>query len=262
MVSPIGRAAEVYRNEGGKQLSAKALRSLRRRAALTYWRARGKRTFEIDGAQATFSTRGRAARSLRIFDRGEREMARDLLSELDEDDVFWDIGAHIGFHSCLGGQRAAEVNAFEPTPNAAERATDHLATNGVEASVHKCALWDTNETLTLDHQSAATGGSGSVTVSARRGDDIASDGVSPPNVVKIDVEGAEPRVVDGMAETLADEECRAVYCEVHRPAETRPSVVDHGSSVDEFCQSLRELGFTVETIADRGLDLHIKAHRN
>ncbi|AHG01092.1 hypothetical protein HALLA_16225 [Halostagnicola larsenii XH-48] len=257
MVTPINRAVDIYRDDGITALSIKALRSLRGRATLAYWRFRGSRTFEFDGVEATFDTQGRAARSLQIFDSGERKMVRDLLSELEEDDVFWDIGAHIGFHSSFAGQRARRVEAFEPTPGTARQAGKHLERNGVDATVHEYAMWDADETLTLDPDSAATDGE-SVTVPAHRGDTLVDDGLAQPNVVKIDVEGAEPRVVDGMAETLADDRCRTVYCEIHRPAETRPSVEDHGSSVEQFLESLRDLGFTVETIEDRGLDLHVK----
>ncbi len=265
MATPLHRAVDVYRDDGITTLSAKTVRSLRRRATLAYWRLRGSRTFEFVDTAATFDTRGRAARSLQIFDSGERKMVQDLLSELESDDTLWDIGAHIGFHSSLAGQRIDRVEAFEPTPGTAGKARDHLERNGVDATVHEYALWDADEELTLDHKSAATGGTGSVTVPAYRGDSLVDDGFPQPNVVKIDVEGAEPRVVDGMAETLRDERCRTVYCEVHRPAvgdteaDTRPSVEDHGSSVSEFLESIRDLGFRVETIEDRGLDIHIKA---
>ncbi|SFS46876.1 FkbM family methyltransferase [Halostagnicola kamekurae] len=258
MASPIHRAVDTYRNDGLAALSATAFRSLRRRAATAYWRARKSRTFEIDGVEATFDTRGRAARSLRIFDRGERIMVRDLLSELEASDVFWDVGAHIGFHSSLAGQRARRVEAFEPTPHTVRQGRANLERNEVDGQVHECAVWDADETLTLDPDSSATGG-GAISVPARTGDGLVDEGLPQPTVAKIDVEGAEPRVVDGMAETLADDRCRIVYCEVHRPADTRPSVEDHGSSVDGFLESFRDLGFAVETLADRGPDFHVKA---
>ncbi|MFP8957198.1 FkbM family methyltransferase [Natrialbaceae archaeon A-CW3] len=251
---------EVYREEGANQLVSKSVGALQRYTTMAYWHGRGSRTFEIADETATFTTDGRAARSLQIFDEGEREMVRDLISNVDDDDVFWDIGAHIGFHSCLVGQRANRVEAFEPASVAAERCRKHVEVNDVDASVHECALWDTNEKLTLDSDSAATGEDGAITVPARKGDDLAGDETPQPNIVKIDVEGAEPRVIDGMEETLTDDQCRLVYCEVHRPAETRPSVEDHGATVEEFLDSLADLGFAVETVLDRGLDLHVKAY--
>ena len=255
----LHRAAEVFREEGANQLATKSLRALRRKTALTYWHTRGSRTFEIQDVTASFATDGRAARSLQIFDSGEREMVRDLIANVNEDDVFWDVGADLGFHSSLVGQCTNRVEAFEPRSIAAERARRHIAMNDVEASVHECALWDTNETLTPDSQSTATGGEGLATAPARRGDDLVDEGTPQPNVVKIDVEGAEPRVIEGMQETLTNDQCRLVYCEVHRPADTRSSVRDHGATVEEFLRSLSDLGFTVETIKDRGLDLHVKA---
>lgn len=252
------RAVGIYRDKGAIQLTRKALRSLRRRGSLLYWHSRGTRTFEIDGVEATFVTRGNVARSLQIFDEGEREMVRDLLRELRDDDVFWDVGAHIGFHSCFAAQRADRVEAFEPVPLSTKRLRENARKNGVDIGVHECALWDSNETLTLDDESASTGETGAITVPARRGDEFATD-VSPPTVVKIDVEGAEPRVVEGMKDLLSADRCRVVYCEVHRPADGRSSITDHGSSAEEFLESLADLGFSVDVIEDRGLDFHVKA---
>jgi hypothetical protein len=61
-------------------------------------------------------------------------------------------------------------------------------------------------------------------------------------VIKIDVEGGERAVLDGLRGTLADS-CRLVYCEVHAGAladrDVEPGAID---------RLLRDRGFTVETV--------------
>jgi len=84
-----------------------------------------------------------------------------------------------------------------------------------------------------------------------------------PNVVKIDVEGAEPLVIDGLEDALSFETCRLVYCEVHLPGvDKRPSIKDFGATTDELRDRFEELGFTVEILGDRsGDELFFKAQR-
>lgn len=43
-------------------------------------------------------------------------MAADLINELTSDDVFYDIGLHIGIYSCLAADKitSGEIILFEP----------------------------------------------------------------------------------------------------------------------------------------------------
>jgi FkbM family methyltransferase len=57
-------------------------------------------------------------------------------------------------------------------------------------------------------------GEGTKTVETVRGDSIISrEGLESPDVVKIDVEGAEGLVIAGMSNSLS--RCRRIYCEIH-----------------------------------------------
>lgn len=59
-------------------------------------------------------------------------------------------------------------------------------------------------------------GGGSTRVEVVRGDDLRQQhGLRVPSVLKIDVEGFEEDVVAGLAQTLADARCRAVFLEIH-----------------------------------------------
>ena len=55
-----------------------------------------------------------------------------------------------------------------------------------------------------------------IAVEMVRGDALANErGMSRPNFLKVDVEGSELDVFQGLGEVLADSGCRAVFCEVH-----------------------------------------------
>jgi hypothetical protein len=75
--------------------------------------------------------------------------------------------------------------------------------------------------------------------------------VPVPTVVKIDVEGAEVAVLDGLSGTLADGATRLVYCEIHRDQVADADVVDR----------LRPHGFEVETVYSRSNVAFVRAAR-
>ena len=70
----------------------------------------------------------------------------------------------------------------------------------------------TSPTNSLTHRS--TEGTKQV-VSVRSGDTLIREGLSAPNVLKIDTEGYEEDVLNGMRETLRSSSLRAVLIEVH-----------------------------------------------
>ena len=197
---------------------------------------------------------------------GERGIIEDIVANVEPDDVFYDVGANVGTHSCFVGQVASKVVAFEPHPPTARRLRENLELNGVRATVCERALSDHEGTaeLALPADSAGEVGTGefslrtadgpqeAVEVSVVVGDEfVAAEGLPTPDVAKIDVEGAEERVIGGLRETLAD--CRLVYCEVHH------EFVDVGDVVDR----LEAIGFACDTGLQRG-DSHtfVKARRD
>lgn len=76
-------------------------------------------------------------------------------------------------------------------------------------------------------------------------------------MVKIDVKGAEGLVIEGLSEVLSADECRLLYCEIHPPAQHRTGVTDYGYSVSDVLELIRELGFSIESINERGTDKHV-----
>lgn len=70
--------------------------------------------------------------------------------------------------------------------------------------------------------------------------------VPSPTVLKIDVEGAELDDLRGLDETLAGEDSRLLYIELHG------RIAEFGGSWEELREYLRERRFSIETITRRG----------
>jgi FkbM family methyltransferase len=184
----------------------------------------------------------------------EGPVIADLLSYVTDEDTFYDIGANVGTHSCFVGQSAKHVYAFEPHPETAERLRENLRSNDVPATVYQLALGDHEGTAELFRpadtaQQLGTGefsllesseSAASWSVDVIPGDVLVSrDQLPTPDVVKIDVEGAELQVIDGLADSLS--ETRVVYCEVH------PEHVAVAAVHDQF----DSLGFATELVGKR-----------
>lgn len=190
----------------------------------------------------------------------ERPIIADLLSRLEPDDVFYDIGAYIGSYTCLVAAALpdGEVVTFEPRASKAARIEANLVRNNLTADVRHEAL--SNEageaTMAIDGVAQlSTRGTEQVTLTT--GDSLVEQGeISPPTVVKLDVEGAELNTIRGLEATLSRPECRLVYCEVH------PTFLgEYDASEDEVRAALEECGFTVETMHDRGAEYFLRAEK-
>ena len=139
--------------------------------------------------------------------------------------TFVDVGANDGYFSLLASSLVGEsgkVIALEPTPDIAAELRANIHLNGFKnISVLERAASDVTGELTLTTPLGA--GSGMTTfrsvagrswrVKADRLDVLLSDS-PPPNVVKVDVEGAELKVLRGMEGLLKGEDAPHILCEV------------------------------------------------
>ncbi|WP_178915139.1 FkbM family methyltransferase [Natronomonas gomsonensis] len=175
----------------------------------------------------------------------ERPVARTIVEELNEDEVFWDVGANVGTFSCIAGDvlETGTVVAFEPYPPNVEQLERNLQRNGVPYAIEPRALSDTDDERTFfvmgteeagsregsieDSYAAATDAVRTITVETTTADRVVeADIYPPPNVVKIDVEGAAPAVLEGMDATLARPECRLLVVEPHDNEATIETVLE------------------------------------
>ncbi len=139
-----------------------------------------------------------------------------LVRSLRPGDVFYDIGAAAGFHSLLAARLVGEggaVYAFEPAPASADLVERNARANGA-GQIHllrkAVSAAGGRGLLLVDEQSnhsrlVSGEGPSVVQVELASIDDLVAAGeIRPPNVVKIDVEGAELDVLEGMQRTIAE----------------------------------------------------------
>ena len=148
------------------------------------------------------------------------------MGAIQPDDCVWDIGANVGFYTKLFSERVGpqgRVFAFEPSPANRGRLQD--AVKGLDnVVIVPVALSDASGTAVLrqgDDSLGATSrlldspvGAG-VEVQVKRGDDLTAEGVLPPTVIKVDTEGFEVEVLEGLTRVLASPRLRAAFVEVH-----------------------------------------------
>lgn len=217
--------------------------------------------------------------TIRRFKRGGDTIAV-LIEELDENDVFYDIGANTGLYTGFAAHICEQVVAFEPHPANVSELRKNAILNGPNVSVFEVALSDHSGSIGLytpevesshypERDSPGFGG-GTITEGAANtevktvpGDRlIAERDINPPNVVKIDVEGAEPLVIDGLSDALSNDRCRFVDCEVHRSTESPGSIADHNVTEAELFNRFEEFGFdSIEKVDDLGNTFVLRARR-
>lgn len=207
----------------------------------------------IDGASATFrvETYDEYCRVENVRDE-ERPVVQRLLRELESDDTFWDVGACTGTFSVLAADVVTEgsVVAFEPYPPNVASLRKNVAANDADVRIVEKALSDSAGEATFKAQYSLGEGTqeGSIeedyvdanhtmaTVSVERtpGEKLVGEGFEAPDVVKIDVEGHGPAVVEGMGDLLTPERCRTVIVEPHdNDDRLRRLLAERGYEFDE-----------------------------
>lgn len=184
----------------------------------------------------------------------EKDELSDLLSELKPADTFYDIGAHVGIYTCCTSQTISDgqVVAFEPVQINVERVHQNLQLNNASADIHSVALSDEAKQLELNVDSDSPGTIGhlrkntakaSSTISTVVGDEyIQENNIPLPNVIKMDVEGAECKVLRGLEGSL--DECRVIYSEVS------DALQKYGDSQKTLIELLRKNGFEIEYLCE------------
>lgn len=205
----------------------------------------------------------------------ETPEARWVRRLLRPGDHVLDVGANVGFFTLLAANRvgpAGRVLAFEPVPHNIAVLERNLALNGVTCvEVRPAAAGDHDGEISigLDHPDPnETGVSGHYTQGGSRDaitvPVITVDGTLPADaprlrLAKIDVEGAEPRVLAGMERTLHEHSPDALLMELN------PEALDRqGFTVDDMLGPLRGAGYELRGVTPLGRTggpVRVRAHR-
>jgi FkbM family methyltransferase len=207
----------------------------------------------------------------------EEELLEMFLAEINPGDTVFDIGANIGLYTlpaALKLRGTGSVYAFEPVPLWFQRLRENIQLNPLSSMsnvfTYNVGLSDKNEMCNLVIKEVQGSGMGSITakytnqphkdktavipVQLFRGDDfLLEKGIPGPNVVKIDVEGAELAVLQGLEKSLQYPGCRFILIEIHPALMTAP----HG----EVQKLLEKYGYHCQTSEQRRTEYHIVARR-
>jgi len=173
-------------------------------------------------------------------------------------DVVVDVGGHIGYYTLLAARAAGptgHVYAFEPERGNFALLAENVATNGYAdrvTAVNKAVMAENGELRIY----VSPDNAGDHHVYAVGDDDRPSYGIESValdsyfadrpdrtvNVIKMDVQGAEPAALRGMRGVLDANDNVLLFTEL-----APPSLRDAGSSPREY----------VEALADAGFDLHV-----
>lgn len=137
----------------------------------------------------------------------EPYMQEAISSLLRPDMIVYDVGSHAGFHTLFCARRARQTIAFEPHP--VNRASIQRQLNlNPELCVRLLpyALSDTNGPGALAEPAnpsmAFVSSDGEIPIELRTMDSLVAEGVPPPGLIKMDVEGHELSVLRGGTETI------------------------------------------------------------
>jgi FkbM family methyltransferase len=180
-------------------------------------------------------------------------------------DVVYDIGANVGAYSLIAAKLAdggAEVYAFEPSaPNFSDLCRN-VALNDAESSVVPLpiALWSRTGLVSFGYRSLDPGDA-SHTISESQGESsseseqrvlafglddlVALFGLPVPNLIKLDVDGPELKVLEGAVKTISHPSCREMMIEVDGLPED-PNVI-------AIAAQMARCGFRPAERHDRGL---------
>ena len=157
-----------------------------------------------------------------IRGRYETKVTTELVSRIDKETEFWEVGGGWGYHSLALAPLLSHATAFEANEQRAEQIILSAELNGYK---------------NVD------------VVQGLVGNDISLDNHSspkPPDIILLDVEGQELDVLEDSPETLAAEPLWVV--EIHEPGVPG---IHHGVSAESVFDIFEEHGYKVSKLSQR-----------
>lgn len=176
----------------------------------------------------------------------EADTIEKVLAEIKPGEVFYDIGSCVGLYALHAAILGCQVVAFEPDPAYRKRLIRNVHINrlGKKIRILKWAVSDQPSVVTLytdgvDGNSPSLrqiGSRGNVTVKTEAIDNLIHKGEIPtPDIIKLDIEGAEILALRGMKNLLTSQKSpRFMFIEFH------PDFLLNYDSSFEECRALVE----------------------
>lgn len=193
----------------------------------------------------------------------ESEALKDLLNEMQDGDVFVDIGACGGEYSIITecSPYDVEVISFEPSSENIDVFWDMLRLNDASVQIIPKAVSNYDGVASFNNHDVpalkSLDDDGRQSVEVCKLDTLKESGAIPcPDIIKLDAEGEELNALRGMEDTLRFGKPRLMYVELHT----------FGYDYNDVYNLLRGHGFTITKMDERDPDLNhenwlIKAER-
>lgn len=184
----------------------------------------------------------------------DAEVVEFLSALVRPSDVVWDVGANVGYISletsaaCPG----ARYYCFEPSPMTAQQLLCNAIASRRNLYLYAMALSDHDRCHQLFLKVTGNAGQTSldptpitsydreITVATVRASTLIDQGLArPPTVLKLDTEGHEERVLEGLGNKIIAEHVRCVVFE---------RISSRAASADAVLLRLRELGFELREL--------------
>ena len=193
-----------------------------------------------------------------ILDRVRERKATEIMQTfIEPDDVILELGANIGYYVCMEAKILSDqgyIYAVEPSPENVALLQSNIALNGVQSiEVFNMAMSDKTGTAKLFMGPACNLHSlvDRSNQSERDFIEVQTDSVDhflegkkPITFLRMDVEGYETIIFDGMQKTLNSPNLRKLFIEIH------PMVIE-AEPMRAFFQQLQDKGFSMEAAVSR-----------
>lgn len=216
-----------------------------------------KKTFIVEGRSFSvyFKDSPDWITQISVVDRkmNEPKVTRYMLRNLKSGMIFLDVGAAVGWFTLIGAHMVGsegKVLAYEPMPSRFELLRENIRLNGFEnVSCFPFALSDKDGEAYME-------GPGMMKVTEKRTDTpiktvrfdshVRGLNLGRVDIVKIDVEGAELRVLYGMRNTIENSPGIKIVCEVHKGQMRR-----YGDDWAHLSEFMSKMGLTGMEIGGR-----------
>lgn len=213
-------------------------------------------TIATHGISMKIFTGESGGRRMYYFGDFENEQVDTFLSLVDEKSILYDIGANIGYYSLLATKKGATAYAFEPSPQILPWLDENIQLNKMESrvTVVKEAVSDRDGEITFyphregnfgvgkifEDKTPATRSASAppVIVKTRTLDHFAEQLGVRPNLIKMDIEGAEYFILNNPPALLRGDNAPTLFIEFHPDA-----IVALGGSTEALMQGLINIGY-------------------
>lgn len=230
------------------------------------FRARGHKSFTVMGNQiAVFPRDPGISRELALYKVHEPLATKLLMETLKPGMNTVDIGGNIGYYAMIEARlvgAAGKVIAIEPMPDNAEQLCNNVKNNGYEnIDIHKMAIGDRDGTALMYiaarsnwhslHPPVSAKGEIKVRVSTL--DSLLNEyNLASVDLVRMDLEGYEIAVIEGMKQTLAKFGPRMLV-------ELHPLLVG-APAMEKYLRTLESMGYEIEWMVEQERDMPLRWH--